>query len=82
MSKRMDVTWLGRTLGTASGWDGDPGDCWWVYDFQSLPGDPMQVTCSCLQFNETEGTIEAQDNEGNAMQTWQIDWTLREVPNA
>ena len=71
----MKVSFLGKDLGEASGWDGDLGECWWVYDFTPT-GECEIEACSLLQFNEQEGKIETQDKEGNALKEWKISWQL------
>lgn len=75
MSERMSVRFLGRELGTASGWDGDLGEFWHVEDFKPIDGVEL-IECSSLAFDENNGTIIAQDVEGNALKTWKIGWTL------
>jgi hypothetical protein len=71
----MKVTFLGRDLGKASGWDGDLGECWWVYDF-TPNAECTLPACKCLQFDEAKGEIHAQDNEGNSIEAWQIEWRI------
>jgi len=76
MSERdMTVNFLGVELGKATGWDGDPGQTWWAYDF--VPKDGVKLpACQCLQFDEDKGEITAQDNEGNTLQAFGITWML------
>lgn len=74
----MDIKFLGKELGIGSGWDGDLGGCWWVYDF--IPATGIELPeCKCLQFNEDKGQIVAQDDEGNDLKTWNINWTYQEA---
>ena len=75
--KRMYVVWLGKTLGTASGWDGDPGESWWAYDFKPAEGVELPE-CQSLQFEESNGKVRAQDSEGNDLHVWTVVWTLQE----
>ena len=74
----MDVLFLGRKLGTASGWDGDPGECFWVYDF--VPNwDGMELSqCDCLQIDEANAKIHTQDKEGNNLQSFTIEWSIKQ----
>jgi hypothetical protein len=55
MSDRTTVTILGRTLGTASGWDGDPGECIVLYDFEPLTG--IDLPKGDLTFDEVNDTL-------------------------
>lgn len=55
MSERIDVTILGRALGTASGWDGDPGKWICFYDFEPKAG--IDLPPGDLNFNELKGLI-------------------------
>lgn len=77
--KRIPVDFLGRNLGTASGWDGELGEVWWVYDFESN-SDCKFPPCKCLQFDEVNAKIHAQDDEGNNLQSWEIYWEDRPIP--
>jgi hypothetical protein len=73
MANDMQVSFLGRSLGTASGWDEDLGECWWVYDFVPNADCPFPA-CDSLQFTDN-GYILAQDKDGNDLQRWKINWT-------
>ena len=75
--KRIDIVWLGKTLGTASGWDGEPGESWWAYDFKPSEGVELPE-CPSLQFEESSGKVIAQDSEGNDLHVWTVIWTLQE----
>ncbi len=63
MTKRIDVKMNARLLGTASGWDGDPGEMIWFYNFTPTEGVPL--TSGSLMFDESEGYLYLQDDEGN-----------------
>lgn len=78
MRQPMNVAFLGRELGTASGWGGALGEYWRVYDFKPN-GDVPLLECKCLQFDEGKGQIIEQDDEGNALRTWNLQWTFGEV---
>ncbi len=54
--KRFDVIVLGRKLGTADGWDGDPGEQIWFYNFQPAAGVGLPE-CSSLGFDEQRGFL-------------------------
>lgn len=75
---RIETMFPGKVLGTASGWDGDPGEVWWVYDFE--PNDECELPkCECLQFNELEGRIHTQTKDGTNLQSFEIEWVLKAV---
>jgi len=59
---RLEVNILGRNLGTASGWDGEPGENIWFYDFE--PVDDIDLPKCTLSIDFTKGEIGAQDDEG------------------
>ena len=59
MTDRIDVIILGRKLGTASGWDGEPGICEWFYDFE--PCNEIDLPKCDLVFDITNGYIRAQN---------------------
>lgn len=61
MSDRMNVAIHGRMLGTASGWDGDLGECTWFYDFE--PSDGVALPKGNLQYDEANGFIGIQNSE-------------------
>ena len=63
---KMRVITLGRLLGTATGWDGDPGECFWFYDFEPAPGVAL-AACASLNIDLLKGEVIAQDKEGNAI---------------
>lgn len=60
--ERIEVKILGRVLGTASGWDGDPGEVIWFYDFEPKEGINLQK--GELQFNFDTGNFGLPDEEG------------------
>ena len=43
MPQRLTITILGRTIGTASGWDGDPGQWVSYYDFMPYAGIDLPI---------------------------------------
>lgn len=59
---RIEVDILGRNLGTASGWDGEPSECISFYEFQ--PRDGIKLKFGELQVDFTKGLICLQDPEG------------------
>lgn len=59
--KRMEVSLLGRKLGTASGWDGDLGECMWFYDFE--PAESVILPKGELQVDFIRGLLGIQDGE-------------------
>ncbi len=61
MSERIDVTILGRTIGTASGYDGDPGEWVCYYDFEPKAG--IDLPKGDLAVNEITGTIGLSNEE-------------------
>ncbi len=65
---RITVVVLGRHLGYASGWDGDPGDAFWFYDFEPAEGTGL-LKCDCFNIDLNKGEITPQDREGNAIDT-------------
>lgn len=75
MIKHMEFTFLGRVLGTFTGWDGDLGDSWHIYNFKPIPALKNTLgftTVDCFGINETKGLFELYDNEGNVTQSWDI----------
>lgn len=77
--QRMNVQYLARELGTASGWNGDPGECIWFYDFEPKPGVPIQA-CPTFLIDEGEGNFDCQDGGGTSLSTLDIIETLRQIP--
>lgn len=73
MTNRGPITFLGIELGTATGGDGELGDCWWVYNFQPN-ADCEFPACAILQFNEIDAMIHARDAKGNNIKSWSIQW--------
>lgn len=80
MGKRIEVKILGRHLGTASGWDGDPGDSYWFYDFQSANGVNLQG--DELYINETDGELgfEVSEDTGKIIDPIDICQFLVNIP--
>jgi hypothetical protein len=66
MTKRIEVIYLGRLLGTASGWDGEPGQYLQFHDFIHAP-DVALPNCHCLILTEDTGVYECQDETGKAL---------------
>ena len=75
----MKVQYLGRTLGEASGCDGDPGEDWWFYHFKPAPTINLP-RCTYLQIEDSTGLFHAQDGDGNTITSYDIIETLRLVP--
>lgn len=61
-SDRIEVIILGRVLGTAEGWDGEPGECIWFYEFE--PKDGISLGKGDLQVDFNSGAIGIQTNAG------------------
>lgn len=61
----MEIKFLGRTLGKALGWEGDPEETWWVWDF--IPSVPGLSACACLSFDEVGGWLTHQDDQGETI---------------
>lgn len=59
MSERMNVMILGRDLGTSDGWDGDPGETIWFYDFQ--PHHNVLIPLGDLHFDTVDGWLTVGD---------------------
>jgi len=78
MSERIELRWLGKVLGTISGWDGDPGEDWWGYEFEPAEGVALPK-CSCLRMDEDEGKITAEDAEGQELEVFEIEWGIKGV---
>jgi hypothetical protein len=79
MSNWMSVIILSVNHGTASGWDGDPGEAFWVYDFEPNDSSPF-IACECLHIDYNKGVITAQDNEGNSLQEYKLHHEWKAVP--
>lgn len=60
MGDRLDIIYLSRLLGTASGWDGDPGEYLMYYNFVPKIGVPLEE--GLLQINEANGWIYVTDD--------------------
>lgn len=74
---RIEVDILGRNLGTASGWDGDPGECIWFYEFQ--PRDGVDLKSGDLQIDFVKGLIGIQGPEGEILDPEDAVYFLNEV---
>lgn len=59
--KRTDAMIQGRTIGTFTGWDGDP-DVFILYDFEPKEGVALPK-CSMLQIDLAKGHIGASNDE-------------------
>lgn len=82
-SERIDVIILGRRLGTASGWDGDPGEIFWYYDFQASPGINLPFQDLAIDFNGGYiGTTNPDDGEFVKESTKDIIHFMAGVPRA
>ena len=77
---RITISFLGRELGTASGWDGEPGECVWFYDFQPKGGVSLPA-CSCFTIDEDQGVFRTGD-EDDLNPPYDIVETLRDIPKA
>ena len=63
MTDRIDAIFLNRNLGTASGWDGDPGEYLMFYDF--IPRSGVCLDQGLLQINLGTGKIYITDDADN-----------------
>lgn len=61
MSDRIEVIILGRKLGTASGWDGEPGISEWFCEFEPRKGIDLPKCDLVIDF--LKGYIGAQNPE-------------------
>lgn len=62
MDDRNDYKFLGVTIGSANGWDGDT-DAYTLYDF--IPRMSIALpACSCLNIDLVEGKVEAYAEDG------------------
>ena len=59
---RFEVNILGRNLGTAFGWDGEPSELIWFYDFE--PRDGIALEKGVLQVNFIKGEVGMQNDDG------------------
>lgn len=62
---RENFVVLGRTVGTASGFDLDDGYLV-LYDFEPAPGVPWPTT-PCLSIQYSTGAVQAFDDDGNSV---------------
>lgn len=78
MTKRSEYKFLNVLLGTGTGWDGEVGDNFWIYDFEPATGMPFSA-CDCFNINETEGKFQQTENDGTVVAEWPIIKTLYEA---
>lgn len=78
LNKRTDLTILGRKIGTSTGWDGDPGEHIWFYDF--IPDANVHLPAGDLYFDEHRGVLYISDDKGNPIQAWDVLSVLANVP--
>lgn len=62
---RIEVDVLGRNLGTASGWDGDMGECIWFYDFE--PDEGIDLPKGMIQIDYNKGIMGVPDDESGVI---------------
>lgn len=74
MTERTEFKFLGKIIGTGTGWDGEHDGIWWIYDFE--PSGYGLSACPCLVIDEVKGEITEQDNEGNTIKLHNITWSL------
>lgn len=75
--ERIEVDILGRNLGTASGWDGEPFETIWFYDFE--PSEGIDLQKGQLQVNFQTGEIGIADDGGEVQLPLDIISFLSEV---
>lgn len=68
MTERTDWTFLGRKLGTITGWDGDL-EQFTLYDF--VPVEGFAKAAGDMNVDITKGLFEIFDNDGTML--WQSD---------
>jgi hypothetical protein len=68
---RNNTVFLDRLLGSDTGWDGDQGQCWWVYNFEPAPGVELPK-CDCLNINEEIGMFEITNVDGTVTQRFDM----------
>lgn len=78
MFERINVKLLGRTLGTASGWDGDPGEQIWFEDF--LPKEGLALPTGQLGYSALEGLIGLTYEDGAFKEAFDVVSFLHGVP--
>lgn len=72
---------LGRVIGTYEGWDGEPGDNIWFYDF--IPAKGINIPeCDCLYFEEIEGYIKCGTAIEEITNTYDVIELLKDVPRS
>lgn len=64
MKKRNEHKFLGRTIGTMTGWDGEM-ESFVLYDFEPAPG--IDLPACDLQIEITDGLFKGYDDEGNEL---------------
>lgn len=75
-----ELVFLGRVLGTCSGWDGDL-DAIGFYDFNPAPGVSLPAGSS-LSININTGEWSIENDEGSALQRGDIIETLAKLPRS
>jgi len=79
MSKRITVSVLGRTIGTATGWDGDPSGWTCYYDFEPKSGIDLPI--GDLYLNDNNGTIGLSNEEtGEPLNAQDVVTVLSAIP--
>jgi hypothetical protein len=76
--ERITFKFLGRTLGTGTGWDGDLGENWWIYNFQ--PASGVNLKPGDLILNEEAGMFEHNDANGNPTESHDMIPILSAIP--
>lgn len=62
---RTTYSFLGRKLGTGTGWDGDPAEVWWIYDFE--PAEGVNLPSGDLYIDGTAGLIGLANEDGEVI---------------
>jgi hypothetical protein len=73
---RIDVILLGRKLGTASGWDGDPGELIRFYDFTPAAVIGLRAT-ETLHIDYVSGYISSEPEPAKRLDILTF---LRDIP--
>ena len=79
MIDRMSVDHHGRRLGTASGWDGDPGEYLIYQDFHPAEGIPFDRGLD-LNIDESNGWIYTIDRDGTNGTKFDLPTFLAGIP--
>ena len=79
MAERITVSVLGRTIGTARGWDGDLGELTCYYDFEPKSGIDLPI--GDLYITDSNGTIGLSDEEtGEPLNAQDVVTVLSTIP--